>query len=442
MGLFAVGSSRLGGGDRMVATAPSTVRAGDGRGVAPDGAVGVGSWPLVVSRRGGLGAVRVPAWQPSASWEIGAAGTLSAFVRLDDLRRAGLDPDLTGRWVGLACGAAGPWGGVVTSATLSGDEVEVGATGWAVLASGRVARRTLRYPALGPAALLRRLLGDLFGGASFLRLDRLGSGGEAASLEVGAGDDVGDLLARVAEGAGVEWRVLHDRTVEVAGRLGRDLTGSVRLVGGRHFADEEASLGFDLLGLATTLVGFGAAAEDERGAQAAGGGEVSDAAAVARVGAREEARRYPDVRGGANLLPRLRREVAAAATPPVPLSLETRDVDGVWARFREGDAVRVVLGLAGIEVDLRVMARAWDGDAGTQSLAGEATRRSLPPPIPRRLRVVLRDGRGVTTRAGAPIETVTGLVPRGPRRLRVVLLDGRKVTNATGNPLEVDRWTR
>jgi len=368
-----------------------------------------GSWPLILSKRGGLDAVRVPAYGVAASWEIGAAGTLSAFVRLSDLSAARIDPDLTGRWVGLACGAAGRWGGVVTSATVRGGEVEIGATGWAVLASGRVARRALRYPALGPAELLRRLLSDLFDGASFLRLDRVGGAGDATGLEVGAGDDVGDLLARIAEGANVEWRVDADRVVEVAPRLGRDLTGSVRLVGERHFADEEASLTFDLLAVENRLVGFGAEAEDEAGAEAAGGLEVADAGSVARVGPREAARRYPDVRGGANLAPRLRRDVATAANPAVPLTLETRDVDGMWARFQEGDTVRVSLGLVGMEVDFRVMARAWDGDAGTQALAGEATRRSLPV---------------------AP-----------PRRVRVQANDLRAVANAAGNVVEVERWT-
>ncbi len=327
--------------------------------------------PLTIARRGGLGAVRVDALSLACSWGIGEAGTLSGFVRLSDLRAAGLPGDLRGMWVEANCGAAGRWGGVVTSATIRPREVEVGATGWAFLASGRVARRAMKYPALGPAALLRRLLSDLYDGASFLRLDKLGSEGTPAALDVSAGDDVGDLLARVASGAGVEWRVDADRRVELSPRLGRDLSGSVRLVEGRHFG-EDWSLPLDLLSVANRLVGFGADPEQEQWAPLPGGVVVEEPGSVGRVGPREVAVRFPDVRGGANLMPRLRGEVAVAAFPSAPLQLGVWDVDGVWGKFREGDAVRVVLGSAGVVVDWRVMTRAWEADARSLSVAGDA----------------------------------------------------------------------
>lgn len=190
---------------------------------------------VVISAPGNLEPRRVPIAAPTCSWEINSAGSFSGFVRLDDMRAAGLVGDIKGYWLTYAT-SAGLWGGVVSGQPTTGTYLEIVAQGFLTLVKGRVL--TERLLAMGGSAggLARRALSQAGAGTpTFLDLGDIDEGGGALSLDL-TGDVATDVLPQLAEAGDVEWVVTAERVFTLARRLGSDLSATVRLVEDRQIA--------------------------------------------------------------------------------------------------------------------------------------------------------------------------------------------------------------
>lgn len=190
---------------------------------------------VTISAPGNLEPRRLPLSAPQVSWAINEAGAFSAFVRLDDLRAAGLTGNIKGYWLTYAT-SAGAWGGVISGQPTTGTYMEISAQGFVTLVKGRVL--TERLLAMGGSAggLARRAL-SLAGAGSpaFLDLGDIDEGGGALALDL-TGDVATDVLPQIAEAGDVEWVVTAERVFHLARRLGNDLSSTVRLVEDRHIA--------------------------------------------------------------------------------------------------------------------------------------------------------------------------------------------------------------
>lgn len=206
---------------------------------------------MVISEPGNLEPRRVVGAAIQCSWHINAAGDLSAYVRLDDMRAAGLLGNIKGYWLTYAT-SAGLWGGVISGQPSTGNYMEITAQGFLSLVKGRVI--TSRLVAMGGSAgglALRALSQAGAGNPTYIALGDIDEGGGALSLEL-IGDVANDVLPQLAEAGDVEWIVTAERVFHLARRLGNDLSSVVRLVEDRHVV--EARVNDDLEAVASGQV--------------------------------------------------------------------------------------------------------------------------------------------------------------------------------------------
>lgn len=188
---------------------------------------------VTIAAPGNLEPRRVPVASVQASWEINGPGSFSGFVRLDDLRRAGLVGDVKGYWLTYAT-AAGPWGGVITGRPTTGAYAEIVAQGFVTLVEGRVLTDHVLAMGGSPGGLAKRALTQAGAGApTFLAIGSVDEGGGPLGIDL-AGDVARDILPHIAEAGDVEWIVGADRVFRLARRLGHDRSAIVRLVEDRH----------------------------------------------------------------------------------------------------------------------------------------------------------------------------------------------------------------
>jgi hypothetical protein len=344
---------------------------------------------VIVMDRGGGRARRVPVANVACSWSANAAGTFSAFTRISDLRAVGLGGSLAGRWIEWTHPTAGRWGGVISGRTISDGIPELAADGWASLLRGRVIVEQQRPPAASPGTIARHLV--LAAGReqpTFLSLGTFDEGGEPVSVALGSGDVLDDLLPSITKETGFKWRVDAARRFHFGRNLGRDRSGSVRLVEGRHIVDYRAD-------------------EDQWSMRLGQRIRVESAEAFARratrqiAGAMPHPARVTDPRAGSandrlletlattmtgsGLLQFLDDAPTRIANEPrsqavwanylpltTPLSITVADVDACWRAFDVGDRIRVDLGSGGFAGTLEVMERGLDAAAGTMIVSGDA----------------------------------------------------------------------
>jgi hypothetical protein len=91
----------------------------------------------IISEPGDIHPQRIAIAAPQLSWEINAPGSFSGFVRLDELRRAGLAGDLRGMWL-TYLSSAGEWGGIVTGRPLADGVAEITGEGFVSLLRGQI----------------------------------------------------------------------------------------------------------------------------------------------------------------------------------------------------------------------------------------------------------------------------------------------------------------
>lgn len=201
----------------------------------------------VISEPGNLNPVRIPLTAIQCSWELSAAGSLSAYVLLEDMRAAGLLGNIKGYWLTYPT-SAGLWGGVITGQPSTGTYMEIEAQGFLMLLKGRML--TSRLLAMGGSAggLARRALSQAgAGNPTFIDLGDIDEGGGALSLDL-TGDVATDVLPQLAEAGDVEWVVTANRVFHLARRLGNDLSSTVRLVEDRHIVNARVNDDLEAVG--------------------------------------------------------------------------------------------------------------------------------------------------------------------------------------------------
>lgn len=378
----------------------------------------------VISAPGNLEPRRVPLAAAQCGWSINEAGSFSAFVRLDDLRAAGLVGDIKGYWLTYPT-SAGLWGGVVTSQPSTGNYLEIGAEGFVSLVKGRVL--TERLVAMGGSAggLARRALAQAgAGNPTFLDIGDIDEGGGALTLDL-TGDVATDVLSQLAEAGDVEWVVTAERVFTLARRLGSDRSATVRLVEDRHIA--QARVNDDLSTVTSGQVlrvqsELSQAVMTSRRPQAAQatvqpptnpavptgptplpqppvwewkssgfGGLLSGALSGMAEAWQSQLQTYglelPGVAstpntsaapppwyavpvgiGANNPAVAARRHVPP---PTVPVELTLANIDNCFLAFDLGDTVRVDLGSIGVTGRFRAMSKALDAATQTLTVAGE-----------------------------------------------------------------------
>lgn len=377
---------------------------------------------VVIAERGGGNPARVALSALTCSWEVNAAGMLTGRMGGAEARAVGLPDDLRGRWLDYAHPLAGNWGGFVTAVTRTEDGfVEITAEGWLAALRGRLAGSAIGDPVAvtGTAGtLLRRLMAQAAApGPTWLRAGVIEEAGPALAVEWGADDCYESALPMLAAEAGNEARGNADRTVDFGRRVGRDLSGSVRLDDQGDDADVAAFRLTDDLWLASNVLSaVGAVAVRRRvSGQKARPREFrayvfpqeavrSDAASVGRWGPLVSVREYPGVVSPTALGELLRRDLAEAANPPATAELTLAAVGTNWLGWREGDTVRLELGAARWAGTLRVMGRTLDADRGVLTVVGEAREEQAAA----RSYVVLADGRRVADARGQAVVSERG----------------------------------
>lgn len=379
---------------------------------------------MVVSAPGNLSPRRVPLAGCQCSWEINGPGSLSAFIRLDDVRGSGLGGDLKGYWLTYAT-SAGAWGGVITGQPTTGTYMEIAAQGFLALVKGRVLTDPLVAMGGSAGGLARRALAQAgAGNPTFLALGAIDEGGGALTLDL-TGDVANDVLPQLAEAGDVEWVVTAERVFTLARRLGHDRSATVRLVEDRHIA--QARVNDDL---ETTTAGQVLRVQSELsqavltsrrpqatqptvqpptnpavpttpsplpkppvwGWKSAGlGGLLSWVVSGMAEAWQSHLQTYtvelpgvastPDTNaapppwyavpvgiGANNPAVAARRHVPP---PTVPAELTLANIDGCFLAFDLGDTVRVDLGSIGVTGRFRVMSKALDVATQTLTVAGE-----------------------------------------------------------------------
>jgi hypothetical protein len=199
----------------------------------------------IISEPGDIHPQRIAIAAPQLSWEINAPGSFSGFVRLDELRRAGLAGDLRGMWL-TYLSSAGEWGGVVTGRPLADGVAEITGEGFVSLLRGQILNDAVLAMSGSAGGLAKRAIrASGRDGPAFLRFGTIDEGGGPVSMAL-SGDVGNDLLPQLADAGDVEWIVDADRVFTLSRRLGHDRSASVRLVEDRHII--EARVADDLLG--------------------------------------------------------------------------------------------------------------------------------------------------------------------------------------------------
>ena len=378
----------------------------------------------VVSAPGNLEPRRVPLAGTQCSWSINEAGSLSAFVRLDDMRAAGLVGDIKGYWVTYPT-TAGLWGGVITGQPSTGNYLEIAAEGFVSLVKGRVL--TERLVAMGGSAggLARRALAQAgAGNPTFLDIGAIDEGGGALTVDL-TGDVATDVLPQLAEAGDVEWVVTAERVFTLARRLGNDLSATVRLVEDRHIAqarvndDLETVAAGQVLRVQSELSQAVMTRQRPQAAQPtvqpptnpavptpstpapvppAWGWSSTGLGGVFGTGLSGVAEAWQSqLQTYALELPGVASTPNTSAAPPpwasvavgigannpavaarrhvppptVPVELTLANVDGCFLAFDLGDTVRVDLGSVGVTGRFRAMSKALDTATQTLTVAGE-----------------------------------------------------------------------
>lgn len=322
------------------------------------------STELLLTRPGQTAWAGLMAGEIGCSWSVKQAGALSARVRGRDLTAAGISDPL-GYWVRYDHPTAGTWGGVVTDQAidLTDGTVELAARSFHALTEKRRTARNYQQ-SMGPAgSLALRAIADVNrDDASYLASWQADETGDPVKVEW-RGDDLGQVLTKLAQGAGQEWTVDADRNLRFRTRLGttRD---DVLLVHGYHIA------GGTLLRSLAPVVNDLLAVSGSGTYRAANSKVYEHAASIRQYGRRQGTRVYANLRALSALDARAQRDVRALATPPAICSLEVIDVDGCWTGLREGDVIWVAIPVAGVQKRLRILARALDVEAKTLTITG------------------------------------------------------------------------
>ena len=337
------------------------------------------------------------------SWELSYAGQLSCELPLTDLRKAGFQPlDLLAKWLHYEHPAAGPWGGVITNVSGSDGIIAINAESWAAELKGVAAQRSgATYGLVGE---LKRQI-DLARPLTGIQVGAFDAGGQDINVSDSPVSDGVDLYESFLPMVLERWEEVNgwrsdglrafgwnvDPVTRVFGfdsSYGENWSLEVGLLDGRHNTHSE--FGDDLMDIVNRvhLTGSVNYFYTETLAYRDGRGQLrystvthsgvqthhsiaTNQASIARYGSRElpVQRDHPNASA---MNQAALQQVSYLAVPLRPVTIETADVGGLWAKFREGDLVSVGIENSGVTGRMAVRHRALDVARGTMLVSGEA----------------------------------------------------------------------
>lgn len=320
---------------------------------------------VLISDPAGFNTQRVPINGVSWSTAIGQSGSLSAEVRSSDLVAYGLNGELRGHWIVCQHDDAGPWGGVIGDVQPNGDgTTEIAAESWESLFNAtRMPKRSRPY--FGPAgSVALNIITDSTRRHGTPIVERTADDlGLPVSLDLDGGD-LRAALDSMADETGQEWWVDPETMAFHWGIRGRDLTGTVQLIEGRHLtADWRVPTSLDPV--VNDLEAFPLNDRYQQMQTV----RVENVESIGAVGRRQGSAGIAGGSHAAHIRGRAFGMVNELAAQGVAIEMDVLNVDRCWAWFREGDLICVLLPSISVRLTVRVMARSLD-DGVVMGVAG------------------------------------------------------------------------
>lgn len=321
-----------------------------------------------LSRPGWGNPADLQAAQLACDWDVAGAGSCSFVTSREALHAIGIT-DAKGAWCIYEHPSQGRWSGVITDQRANTDaSLSLTATSLHWLLS---AKRTARKEHTGhlPAGALAQIAIRDTAVDTTLWLDTIEADEDGALFSQDwRGDDLVDVLDRLASTTGQEWdvTVADDGAITFLWRvrLGRDRTGTVLLREGIELADVEVTESI------ATIVNDMLGASDSDEWPDAASAVAEDPDSISAYGRRQDTQTYLGA-DPESLEAYAAADVAVLAQPVRAFRGTIPASHPVANEVRHGDIVGVWLRAANYAGTLRVTNRAVDIDAGTIALAGE-----------------------------------------------------------------------
>lgn len=339
----------------------------------------------------------------NVSWSLSRAGGMTFEVPYYDLARYGfVNPlDLRGKWIRYEHPTAGKWGGVVMNVAPSNRVVVIGAESWEIALQG-VATRGGGGPKFGLITMLMQQVDQVSSLTGIRRgtMD-LGGQGEVWVLDspVASGVDLYDTFIPSVLDRWVADRIKTPR-LQAAGwgvdpetrRLsfdstyGVDRSASVSLMAGRHVVGTDLSA--DLGNVVNTVFITGKVNYTWTEGGGRGGKGKRRTKRVTRTGVKMESvigvnvasrNRFgekavvfrQDFPSSSKMQAEANSRARSLTLDTINASVQTADVNGLWALIREGDIIHARLAGDGVSGKMVVRERHLDVGAGIMTYAGE-----------------------------------------------------------------------
>jgi hypothetical protein len=327
---------------------------------------------LSLSHVGGYDPLVIPHAGARFSWALSGVGSFSCVLPATLARRFDFEgAEQTGtRWIRYEQAYLPDWGGVLTMPGWSDGEFEIGGESFEVLLRKRRVPRNYGQQSATPGALAQRAFTDVQAddptGIVSFEADEWGA---PVSWEWRGGDLHDDVFRQLASASGQEYRVDADRNLEWRVRLGEDKSGSVLLAAGHQIVSYRYDA--DLWTIENDIEGVATDERYERSVNA-----IRDHTdSIRTFGRRYQAsRRYERVVKGGTLVRQVWTDLKRSAWPAETMEVTTINVGGSWETYHVGDSIVVWVPDADVVKQCRIVARAIDIDAQTESLALEVER--------------------------------------------------------------------
>lgn len=309
---------------------------------------------------------RLPVNGVACSWRVTGRGEASFEFDTRTLRRAGL-LDCEGYWIRFEHGDLGTWAGVIQ---VSHDDVgsattEVAAQTFEALLDKKRTAKTYHVADGDAGGIARKVILDAGrAGSLFIEGYRVGITGlvdiDLRSEQV---IDCADQLAALVD---AEWRVTADRIFEFADRLGEDVSASAVVMEKRDIVAPGEVIR-DVRPRVNNLAGMSAVSEYTRRTAVV----VQDDASVEEIGQREDTIQFPYLVKESALRLATKKELARLMRLGRPATFDVLNTNRLWAAFREGDTVRLLVPSSGVDCYFRVAVRSWDSDTDRLTITGD-----------------------------------------------------------------------
>lgn len=340
--------------------------------VVPGGKIGPGVGDLLITDIGGGNPHTLLANGVACSWAVKGAGSLSAELMTRDLIERWGRVDLRSKWLRWRHPDLGVWGGEIgdCQVDLTTETTEIAAATFEALLAARQLARAYEIPRGAMAGdLAVRIIADAgrADGHTWIEDVIADSAGEALRWSSGGGSLL-EALDDLASQSGQEyWVDPETRILYWRARIGRDLTPTVCLVEGRDIVGGQVT--FALEPVVTELTAI-PAAEPYAVSQAF---TVRHEAGIINYGVRQADQVYPQGVSKSVLRSIAKADLASRVTRGQAASLDIINAGGMFAQFREGDTVGLLLPSINARVSFRPMVRSYDTTSNTLSIAGDVT---------------------------------------------------------------------